>query len=163
MVAGWQASWIYSHISGTPFSPLLGYDAARTLVGYTGNLAGQRPDAVAGADLITGDPMQWFNPAAFLRPVPGFLGNAGRNILRGPNLDNLDLSIHKHLLLSPRSEKTRLEFRVEFFNLLNHTNLDIPIERRMRVFNSNSSPDDVGRITSAYPSREIQLGLKVIF
>ncbi len=60
-------------------------------------------------------------------------------------------------------EGTTLDFRVEFFNLFNHTNLDLPDQRRMEIFDEEGTREDVGRITSAAPGREIQFGLKIQF
>lgn len=152
-------------MTGSPFSALLGYDAARTRTIWTGGVAGQRPDLApaAGSNPVTGDPLRWFDPSAFVRPVEGFLGNVGRNTLRGPGLDNLDAALVRQIALPGINEAARLDLRAEFFNTLNHTNFDLPTERRMQVFNRDSAPDDVGRIASAGPSREIQVGLKLVF
>jgi hypothetical protein len=56
-----------------------------------------------------------------------------------------------------------LDLRVELFNLFNHTNFDLPIPERMEIFTRDSMREDVGRITSAGKSREIQFGLKLRF
>ena len=83
--------------------------------------------------------------------------------MRGPGLDNLDAALVRQIALPGINEAARLDLRAEFFNTLNHTNFDLPTERRMQVFNRDSAPDDVGRIASAGPSREIQVGLKLVF
>jgi hypothetical protein len=88
------------------------------------------PDTV-----ITGDPNQWFNPAMFsIAPNctgPGLtncstsvgqLGTAARNILTGPPERNWDFSLVKDTKLGFLGEAGTLEFRAEFFNILNHTN-----------------------------------------
>jgi Carboxypeptidase regulatory-like domain/TonB dependent receptor len=85
--------------------------------------------------VITGDPNQWFNPAMFSLPPncegPGLtncsknvgqLGTAGRNILSGPPERDWDFSLVKDTKLGFLGEGGRLEFRAEFFNVLNHTN-----------------------------------------
>ncbi len=99
--------------------------------------------------VITGDPNQWFNPAMFSLPpiqhslnseqpacffLPasdpnncpgnfiGQLGTAGRNILSGPPERDWDFSIVKQTKLGFLGEGGMLEFRAEFFNILNHTN-----------------------------------------
>jgi hypothetical protein len=64
-----------------------------------------------------------FNPAAFSVPPAGVFGNAGRNLLRGPNFAQLDLSIGK---LTKLSERTSLQLRMDIFNLLDRTNFADP-------------------------------------
>ena len=86
-------------------------------------------------------------PAAFT------FGNAGRNVVLGDNEINLDAALHKDIAISDRF---RLEFRTEVFNLLNHTNFaDVP---GRTAFTST-----FGRYTSAQNSRQMQFALKLIF
>jgi hypothetical protein len=59
----------------------------------------------------------WFNPCAFMQPVDGELGNGPRSPVSGPRFVNTDLSLIKHF---PLRERMQLDFRAEFFNLLNH-------------------------------------------
>jgi Carboxypeptidase regulatory-like domain len=59
----------------------------------------------------------WFNPCAFAQAAPGELGNAPRAPVSGPRFVNSDLSLIKHF---PIRERMMLDFRAEFFNLLNH-------------------------------------------
>lgn len=162
---GWQLSGIVTASSGMPMSVFLSYDAARTKTGETGFGIGQRPDLAPGVSgsLTTGDPNRWIRAAAFRRPEPGYLGNLGRNTLFGPGLANLDFSAMKSIPLRRLREGAVLDFRFEFFNLLNHTNFDIPIADRLVVFNETSVVEDFGRITSAGKGREIQFGLKLRF
>jgi hypothetical protein len=100
-------------------------------------------------------------------PAPGAQGNMGRNIFRGPAFANWDFSLSKIWKLS---ERVKLQFRGEVFNILNHTNFD--------VFSMNtdlSSPSSVGLViftpdvAASNPvigsggSRHIQLGAKIIW
>src|SRR6201999_870971 len=66
---------------------------------------------------------RFFNPNAFLAPTYGTVGNLGRDTLTGPGYRNLDLSLAQTTQIA---EATRLQFRAEFFNILNHTNLQTP-------------------------------------
>lgn len=81
-------------------------------------------------------------------------GTAGRNIGRSHAFYQLDLGLQKQFPL-PINETTRVEFRAEFFNLLNKTNF--------RAANSDRSAAAFGRISSAFPARQIQFALKVVF
>jgi hypothetical protein len=97
-------------------------------------------------------PQRWFDTGAFVLPLPGQFGNAGRNIVIGPAYDNVDFSLIKNIAISDRHQ---LELRAEVFNLFNHPNLDIPV----RIFGSPS----FGQITTANFSRQIQFGIKYQF
>jgi hypothetical protein len=165
LIGGWQVGFIAVYTSGLPFTATLGYDAARTGTSRPDFRGGQRPDLRPGAsnNPITGDPERWFDPSSFAPPVAGFLGNLGRNTLSGPDYGNVDLSLVKEIETPSIREGAKLNLRFEFFNLFDTTNFDLPESERMQVFDSTGVPEDVGRITSAAPAREIQLGLKLIF
>jgi hypothetical protein len=132
--------------------------------------------------VITGNPRQWFNPNMFhmqpMMPCPnntaltcGTLGNAARGILRGPGLEDWDFSLVKDTAAPLLGEQGLVEFRTEIFNILNHTNLGMPVSAT--VFNGATSAlgayqqaplPGVGQITTtATTSRQIQFALKLIF
>lgn len=89
------------------------------------------------------------------------LGNAGRNILIGPGLTNLDASIRKEILAPRNGELFDVLFHTDFFNALNHANFALPGDTD--IFDSTGAPTgDAGVITAtSTPSREIQFGLTV--
>jgi hypothetical protein len=124
------------------------------------------------AGTLIGTAERWFDPCAFVIQPIGFLGNAGRNILRGPGLANLDLSIGKDTALGFLGETGKLEFRAEFFNILNRVNFASPSGQSgaapIPVFagaaNAENPLGNAGRILStATFSRQIQLALKIVF
>jgi hypothetical protein len=162
---GWELGAIVSYASGLPLTARLGYDAARTKTAVPDRRSGQRPDLAPGAsnNPVTGDPNGWVDLSAFRRPVPGFLGNLGRNTIIGPDLFSVDVSAVKRFSLGKLREGASLDIRVECFNVLNRTNFHLPTAQRMEVFSESGSRGDVGRITSADESREFQLGLKIRF
>lgn len=165
IAGGWRMGGIVTYASGVPTTAWLDYDAARTQTAESGPGIGQRPDLVQGAsnNPVTGDPNGWVDASAFSRPEPGFLGNLGRHTIDGPDLANVDFSLVKRVGISRLGEAASLDFRMEFFNLFNRTNFDLPDAERMAVFDEDGSREDFGRITSAGKSREIQLGLKLRF
>jgi hypothetical protein len=114
-----------------------------------------RPNRTANGALPAGQRSiaEWFNTSAFAIPVDAY-GNAGRNILQGPGLQNFDLGLSRSFLWRG-VETRRVQIRAEFFNALNHTNFGLPV-------NSIDSPA-FGSIVSAAPAREIQLGARVEF
>jgi hypothetical protein len=85
----------------------------------------RRPSVVPGVDpfLQTGDKRFFLNPAAFTFPQPGQFGNLGRYALHGPGLSQLDFTAHKKFAID---EKRSLEFRAEFYNILNRANFANP-------------------------------------
>ena len=106
-----------------------------------------------------GTPTRWFDPCAFLLPPAGTFGNVGRMALQGPDLFDVDFTLLKNTHVS---ERINLEFRTEFFNLLNHTNFGFPAAV---LFNSSGlHSGNEGQITNtSTPNREIQFGMKLLF
>jgi hypothetical protein len=200
LARGWWVSGILRARSGYPFTPVLGANRSRSLVlGAVNGL--DRPDVVAGvkaSDITSGvsrgcdhiapgtpvgTPELWFDPCAFTLPAEGFLGTAGRNMLRGPGLVNLDMSLAKDTPAAWLGSNGRIEFRAEVFNVLNHANFATP---EVGVADTPSaavvfpgSPDErdaagniiaqrrlatVGKILrTATPSRQVQFSLKLLF
>ncbi len=85
-------------------------------------------------------------------PASAPFGNLGRNAFRTPGLEQWDLGVNKSFRIH---ESIRLQFRSEFFNVLNHTNFGVP--------NNISTSGAFGTITSTYPPRQIQFALKLLF
>lgn len=164
VLGGWQAGAIVSYASGQWMTPVLGNDRARTMSSRpTGRNLGQRPNLAPGGDdnPILGTPNRWYDPSAFAWPDAGFLGNVGVGTIQGPSYKGLDGTLIKQIPLGRSGEGSRLDFRAEFFNLLNNVNFGLPSET---VFDSRGKvPEAAGRITSAGTSRQIQFGLKLYF
>jgi hypothetical protein len=153
---GWELNGIATLLSGFPFTPQLGSN--RSGDGDTRNP--DRPSYNPGfsGPVVTGNPAQWFNPAAFIVPAAGSWGDVGRGVLTGPGLATLDTSLFRNFKVR---EGTTLEFRAEFFNILNHTNFGTP---NATVFSGTAVSPSAGLITStATTSRQIQFGLKLMF
>ena len=155
---GWTVSAIVTAQSGFPFSPQLGYNPTGN--GDTRNPVRPNWNPAFTGRLYPRTPGQWFNPAAFLPPAAGTYGNVKRDSLSGPGLTNLDLSATKNTRLT---ERVDLQFRAEFFNVLNHTNFLTPNEVVYTSATSGISPT-AGVITAtSTTSRQIQFGAKVQF
>ena len=158
LVSGWSMSTIVTLQSGFPFTPQLGFNPTNN--GDTRNPIRPSWNPSFTGPIITGDPAQYFNPNAFILPAAGTYGNVQRNCLVGPGMSELDLSLLKTTKLS---ERLNLQFRAEFFNILNHTNFGTP---NAVVFTSSSPvpSSTAGLITyTRTTSRQIQFGLKVLF
>jgi hypothetical protein len=108
--------------------------------------------------VVLGQPGQWYNTNAFVLPAFGTYGNLGRGVFTGPGLTEVDVSLFKNTGIS---ERLRAQFRAEFFNVLNHTNLGTP---NPTVFSGSNNNASAGLITTlATTPRQIQFGLKLIF
>jgi hypothetical protein len=182
LISGWSVTTIANLLTGFPFSPQLGYNPTgsgdsrnpvRPNVNptFTGSLYNRATTAQKVA--------QYFNPNAFSEPLStlssasaitgGTVGNASRDSLVGPGFADWDLSLVKTTQIS---ERVHLQFRSEFFNVLNHTNLQLPNEIAYataptlvnKVYTPSAPSATAGNITAtANASRQIQLALKVVF
>jgi len=156
LLGGWQINGIAALLTGFPFTPLVGSN--RSGDGDTRNPDRPSWNPDFSGPVLLRSPNQWFNPNAFTLPAAGTYGNVGRGTLTGPGLAGLDLSALKNL---PVSERVRLQLRLEFFNLPNHPNFGPP---NSTVFANGGTSASAGLITTtATTSRQIQIGLKVIF
>ena len=147
----WQLNGILQARSGQAFTPLTNLDIAN--VGALDAASRDRPNLVGDAHLANPSATQWFNKAAFVAPPQYTFGTAGRNILRAQSLKGLDLSLFREDAVT---ERIKLQFRAEFFNILNHPTFDVP----QAMITSPVFAAVSGTATSA---RQMQLGLKVLF
>ena len=144
LLGGWQTSGVLTFQSG--FALTAGYTSA------TQGLA-TRPDAVAGTS--TNGPKtvdQWLNTQAFSAPPFGYFGNAGVGTIRGPGMNNWDMSGFKTFRIA---ESVKLAFRADFFNAWNHANfVDV---------NTTYGGGGFGQVLDDYQPRVVQLSLKLEF
>ena len=156
VLGGWQVAGITTVSSGNWYTP----------TDSNGNFANsdgaQLPD-------VTGDPNSgplclpgtFFNTCAFSDPPLGSFGNAARNSVLGPGFQTWDASIFKTFQVT---ERTKLEFRSEFFNFPNHTNFLLSKSGPQESNNSTVlGASQFGFLTAARPPRQIQFALKLSF
>jgi hypothetical protein len=160
ILGGWETSGIWTARTGRMLTVTIARSAAAT---PDGNTSGQRPNIVPGVPLFPAGGStfaQWFNPAAFAIPANGTWGNAGRSIATGPGLAQVDIALQKN---APLTEKTRLVFRVEAFNLFNRTQAGNP-------GTTLTSPASFGLITAGLnrtigtgTARQLQVAMRLNF
>jgi len=93
-------------------------------------------------------------------------GNAGRNILIGPGLTELDFSLFKNNYIKRISERFNVQFRAEIFNILNHANFaPPPMPTNSDIFDGTGTPSPTAGVLTrtTTTAREIQFAVKVIF
>jgi hypothetical protein len=159
LVGGWQISTITVWQTGSPFDVFT--SASYPAGDY--NADGQttdRPNTPSfGTDIGSPSQEEWragvFTASDFPRPAAGTVGDLPRNAYRGPGYLNTDLSLVKRIALPTMGRNAGVQLRVEAYNLFNTINLNSPV--------GNLSSTVFGRVTSARPSREIQLGVKLTF
>ena len=156
LVESWQLGAIVTLQSGLPFTPQLSYNPSND--GDTRNPVRPSWNPDFSGNVIAGGPDQYFDPNAFIQPLPGTYGNVGRNILQGPKLAKTDLSLSKKFALS---ERVGLQFRAEFFNLFNRTNLNTPNPVVYASATGGPSPTAGVVTATSTSSRQVQLGLKL--
>jgi hypothetical protein len=158
LVSGWSVSGIETLQSGFPFTPQLGYNPSND--GDTRNPVRPSYNPSFHGNVILGGPNQYFNPNAFIAPANGTYGNVGRDTLIGPGVSELDFSILKNTILT---ERLKLQFRAEFFNILNAVNFNTPNTVVFTSATSAPSPT-AGVITgTSTTSRQIQFALKLVW
>ena len=147
LAKGWQVNAIAVMQSGTPFNITNG--TARSNTG-----SGDRPNQIKESNLPSDERTltRWFDTSAF-EAQPNFtLGNTLLNSMHGPGFASLDLSFFKDFV--PR-DGTRIQFRIETFNVTNRTNFGNP--------GGALGTSSFGVISSAGQARNVQLALKYIF
>jgi len=199
---GWQLGLIFTASDGVPFTPTWGTggDPANTLssddFAYPNRLGGP------GCRTLTnpGNPNNYIKTECFAIPTApntaffnancdpqppsvggppplplqcfNLRGNAGRNILIGPGISNLDFSVFKNNRIKRISENFNLQFRVEMFNVLNHANFAPPGpgDGNTDIFDATGTslaPSLGGRAgvltRTTIPERQIQFAMKIMF
>ena len=147
IAGGWQVSALFSAQTGTPLTPYYSSNVSGTL-NYE-----DRPNVIGDPNNGPKTPQQWFNTnTAFVIPALGTFGNAGRNIINGPGLVNLDVAVVRMFHLS---ERFQLQFRAQAYNSLNHPNFNYP--------NATADSSSFGKIGSAADPRELEGALRLVF
>ncbi|MGH9557889.1 MAG: hypothetical protein ACRD30_01520 [Bryobacteraceae bacterium] len=158
LISQWQASVIATIQSGMPFSPQLGFNPTND--GDSRNPIRPSWNPAFSGPVILGGPDKYYDPAAFIVPLNGTYGDAGRNTLEGPGLADVDVSLAKRI---PIGDRVNLQFRGEVFNVLNRVNFNAPNPIVFTAATGGPSPT-AGVITSTTTtSRQIQFGLKLLF
>ena len=149
LVEGWQVHGIASFNTGNTFSVTVSGDRANV-----GGFPFQRANRSCDGNLPRGDRtfLRYFETSCFTVTPLGTFGNAGRNVVEIPGLNNWDLSLFKDTQLT---ESVKLQFRAEFYNAFNHTQFGQPDLGVQSAF--------FGQISSARAAREIQFGLKLLW
>ena len=125
------------------------------------------PDRIFGpgceSAVNPGNPVHYIKTQCFSFPTPATrMGNAGRNSLIGPGLSNFDLALFKNNHIQRISESFNIQFRAEFFNVLNHANFSPPVVNNTCIRANGAPVTTAGLITTtSTSSRQLQFALKI--
>ncbi len=157
---GWQVAGFGSLASGFPTG--VGFtlvDNADLTGGGDGNRVNVRDSAVLSRD--ERGFARWFDPTVFSRPARGDLGNAPKDVYRGPGINSWDISVFKNFPVL--SESRVIQFRSEFYNMFNHTQFAGADSTARFDAAGNQVNTRLGQVTSARSSRVIQFALSFKF
>lgn len=147
LLGGWALEGVTRLETGPPILISSGVDRANT------GRSTQRPDLVGDPDAGPRTADEWFNTKAFALPAIYTFGNAGQYITNADSIIGIDMAVQKDFRIT---ERQRVEFRTEFFNMPNVVNFGDPIGAQNR--------NDFGRISSQRTNpRQIQFGLRYRF
>jgi hypothetical protein len=162
VLGGWEWSGIYTFVTGDAMTLLAGTDRSLTALGndrvdYIGPASqyGQTASASSRSGCGSATCVPWLNTSYFALPAIGTFGNIGKGAFRGPGRTNVDTALIKSFFPFRSHEQIRFQLRGEFFNILNHTQLNDPTTSR------NSG--NFGGIYGAADPRIIQLAAKLYF
>jgi hypothetical protein len=191
MLNGWWVGNIVSAQTGNSFSVLVGGNPSQSGISQVHSPANDRASFVTSANLaditscpsgstsplgypcnpsavvynpatvITGTLKQWFNPNMFTSAPTGHLGDTPRTLLRGPRLADWDVSVNKDTRVKFMGEAGMVQFRAEFFNLLNHPSYALPCQTI--AFGACSPGGTISSLSEGSSPRDIQVALKLVF
>lgn len=147
LLGGWAVEGITRLETGPPIFITSGVDQANT------GRSSQRPNLVGDPNAAPRTDEEWFNKAAFALPPLYTFGNAGQYITNTDSIIGIDMAVQKNFSITDRQ---RIEFRTEFFNLPNVVNFGDPVGAMNR--------NDFARISSQRTNpRQLQFGLRYRF
>jgi Carboxypeptidase regulatory-like domain/TonB dependent receptor len=154
---GWRLTGVFQVHSGIPFTPTVGSadesnsQAAQCYCGFS-----WLPNVVGNPKIAHPTISEWFNTSAFAAPDDDTFGDARRNMLRGPDWRDLDLSLGKTFWLGEWAGKdVHMEVRADAFDSLNNPNFGQP--------SAGVGVSGAGVITYANSYRQVQLGGRLTF
>ena len=158
VAGGWELNTINTAHTGSPLDVVYAPSTINDNTGLSNDYRGEaflRPNVSGSAASQSTSQMLNTYFAGYTFTTPYAIqpyGDLGRNAFRAPGFEQWDFAADKSFLIH---ESIRLQFRSEFFNLLNHTNFGIP--------DTKTTDAAFGTIRTTYPSRQIQFALKLLF
>lgn len=165
LLKGWRLIGTYQASGGSPFTPTIAGDPLGTRSSDPLDVPNRVVSRGCAKPVNRGRPLAYIRQECFTFPAQvNVMGNLGRNSVLGPGLWTLDSSLFKETPLKRISSTFTSQLRVEVFNVLNRSNFAAPLDHRA-IFNAAGAPiNGAGQIdTTTTPSRQMQLGLKLLW
>jgi outer membrane receptor protein involved in Fe transport len=154
-IGGWRITGVFQSHSGVPFTPIVGSaDESNSQAASCYCSFSWFPNVIGSTKAANQSINEWFNPGAFATPAPATFGDARRDMLRGPDWQDVDLSLGKTFWIP---EGYNIEVRADVFDLLNHPNFGQPNA------GVGTGVGGGGVITTANTNRQLQLGARFTF
>jgi len=158
ILGGWQLNGIFNWTTGRPIS----FTTGRYNLNQTEASTPYYDGSTDFTNIVKGNQVTFLSPeqkVAFSNPAAGDVGGLPYYAYHGPGgLGTIDMSLFKSFQLNKLKEGAALQFRAEFFNVLNHVSFQAPSSG-----NRNTNSASLGVLTSAYPARVGQFALKITF
>ncbi len=156
VVGGWQVSGTLVLSSGNPFTVTTnGATYAQAGVQFA-NKTGVSVRPAGGRSIS-----QWYNPEAFSLPANGTFGNAGRNSVYGPGVDESNISAGKKFTIH---DQVKMQIRADATNAFNHPSFGVPQQTLRSIPGTNSFAGSATNITTTtVGGRTMQLGARLEF
>jgi len=161
VIGHWQIGGIVTLSTGNWYTVTDAINFANVPDGGGNVGSSQRPDYAGNPNNKPCLVGTYFNTCAFTDPAQGSFGSVNRNTVAGPGTEDVDFSLFKLFTLT---ERFNLEFRSEFFNILNHYNpLFAPAAASATVGATVRDTPGFGFLTAAQAPRQIQFSLKLSY
>ncbi|PYQ87956.1 MAG: hypothetical protein DMG03_04620 [Acidobacteria bacterium] len=170
LLDNWQISGLTTFASGNPVNVTFTTTDAADITGGGDTIRYTQAPAGSGVPLLIGDPnlpsdrrslLAWFNTSAFARPARGNAGTSPKDVVRGPGINNSDITLFKNIPLA--SGQRRLQLRWEIYNVFNHTQFSTVDSAARFDPQGNQVNARFGQVITTRAPRVMQVAARVVF
>ena len=170
LLDNWQISGLTTFASGNPVNVTFTTTDAADITGGGDTIRYTQAPPGSGVPLLIGDPnlpsdqrslLAWFNTSAFARPARGNAGTSPKDVVRGPGINNSDITLFKNIPLA--SGRRRLQLRWEIYNVFNHTQFSTVDSAARFDPQGNQVNARFGQVITTRAPRVMQVAARVVF
>ncbi|OLB61956.1 MAG: hypothetical protein AUI11_07450 [Acidobacteria bacterium 13_2_20CM_2_66_4] len=170
LLDNWQISGLTTFASGNPVNVTFTTTDAADITGGGDTIRYTQAPIGSGVPLLIGDPnlpsdqrslLAWFNTSAFARPARGNAGTSPKDVVRGPGINNSDITLFKNIPLA--SGRRRLQLRWEIYNVFNHTQFSTVDSAARFDPQGNQVNARFGQVITTRAPRVMQVVARVVF
>ena len=170
LLDNWQISGLTTFASGNPVNVTFTTTDAADITGGGDTIRYTQAPTGSGVPLLIGDPnlpsdqrslLAWFNTSAFARPARGNAGTSPKDVVRGPGINNSDITLFKNIPLA--NGRRRLQLRWEIYNVFNHTQFSTVDSAARFDPQGNQVNARFGQVITTRAPRVMQVAARVVF